>query len=127
MKGHMTGDSVYGGPRVVQSAPTPASAVNPQVGEDTSDPHDPIDKGPGGIFDDPLVWLIVIAALATGALGLRFRWWSSGVDVGARVKVGDEVTTLIGTTLYAITGIILFKIAASKVEVPGLQKLAAAI
>jgi hypothetical protein len=125
----LTGADVYGGRPTVVAPQGPTHAAPPtQRAMDASDPHDKNDPGPvGDWFEDPVIWLVLIAGLATGALGVRFRWWGTGAEVGARVNIGDELTTLLGTTLYSITGIVIFKIIATKVEVPGLQKLAAAI
>jgi hypothetical protein len=126
MQSGMTGQAVYGGPRVV--SPVAPVTASPTGGEaNLTDPHDKTDKGPSDWFEDPVVWLVLLAGLATGILGFRFKWWGSGAEASARVNLGDEAGALIGTTLYAITGIVLFKIGASKIEVPGLQKLAAAI
>lgn len=125
---NMTADDIYGGPRIVGlPAAAPASTAPRSDAPDSDDAHDKSDKGPGSWWDDPVLWLVLVAAIATGALGIRFKWWGSGAEVGARVNLGDELATLFGVTLYSITGIVLFKVAASKVEVPGLQKLAAAI
>jgi hypothetical protein len=123
----MTGNAMYGPALAI--APSQDSNPSPTGSNaDAGDPHDKSDRGPADWFDDPTVWVVGIAALATGVLGFRFHWGpGASVDAGARVDLGDEVTTLLATTLYSITGIILFKTAVSKVEIPALQKLAAAI
>lgn len=120
----MTGDGLYGGPiAIVQPAgPTAAAGGHPTArGDAADDPHDKSDPGPMDLFDDPVIWLVMIAALATGVIGINFHVGSN------RVNVKDQAANIIGTTLYAIVGILVFKTAASKVEIPGLQKVAAAI
>ena len=124
----MTAEAVYGGPRVVEPAKASPAAAPPTGSEARlEDPHDKSDRGPSSWFEDPVVIVVLLFGLATGILGFRFRWWGGGVEAGARVNLGDEVGALVGTTLYAITGIILFKVAASKVPIPAVQRVAAAV
>lgn len=122
----MDATDTYGAPSVV-SQPAAATAGPPTDHREASDPHDKSDRGPGHWLDDPVVWLVIIFGIATGALGIRFKWWSGGAEAGVRVNVADELVTLAGTTLYAITGIVIFKLIASKTNIRGLQSLAAAV
>lgn len=119
----MTGDGLYGGPiAIVQPAAPAAAGGHPTAkGDAADDPHDKRDPGPADLFDDPVIWIVLIAALATGVLGVNFHVGSN------RVNIKDQAANVVGTSLYAIVGILLFKTAASKVEIPGLQKVAAAI
>lgn len=120
-------DRAYGHPSVKGASNGQTAATPPTDQAAAVDPHDPVDRGSEGFLEDGLVWLMVLLALATGIVGFRFNWYKGGVDVGAKVKVGDELATLVAVTLYSIVGILLFKIGASKTNVPGLQKVAAAI
>lgn len=124
----MTAQEIYGGPVLYRTDPA-VSAAPPTGGEPSRmiDPHDPADRGPSDWFEDPVIWVVLIAGLATGVLGVRFKWWKGGAEAGVRVNIGDELATLFAVTLYSITGILLFKVGASKVRIPGLQKVAAAI
>jgi hypothetical protein len=124
MEAAMTGDALYGG-RVLHmpTAPaTPNAGGHPTAkGDVGDDPHDKSDLGPSGFFDDPTVWLVLFAAAATGIIGARFHVG------GNKVNLGDQAAAVAGTTLYAVVGIVSLKVVASKVEIPGFQKLVAAI
>jgi hypothetical protein len=121
----MTGDGIYGSPIAqvtpIGAAPGAAGGHPTARGDAADDPHDKSDKGPGDLFDDPVIWIVLLAALATGVLGVRFHVGSN------RVNIKDQAANVVGTTLYAIVGILCFKTAASWIEIPGIQKVAAAI
>lgn len=128
MQSAFLADSTYGPGRVsavsgaAPTAPTPEAGGHPTAkGDATDDPHDRSDHGPVGIFDDPTLWIVLIAAAATGVIGMRFNVGGNKVDLG------DQAAMVAGTTMYSIVGILLFKIAASKIEIPALQQVAAAI
>lgn len=96
-----------------------------QESDTVTDPHDASDLGSSDWLDDPVIWLVAIAALATGVVGIKFNWFKAGASVS--VKMSDELAAIVGQTLFTIVGIIVFKVAASKIEIPGVQKVAAAI
>lgn len=130
MRSSMTAEGLYIPSAPVQPVETSAAArssAHPTrgSGEGVSDPHDKDDMGPSDWFDDPVVWLVGIAALASGVVGIRFNWFKGRASVD--VNMGDELASIVGQTLFTIVGILLFKVLASKIEVPGLQKVAAAI
>lgn len=124
----MTAQAIYGGPKLVDPAKTSPAGAPPTGAEARlEDPHDKADRGPASWFEDPVIVVCLLFGLATGIVGFRFKWWGGGADAGVRVNLGDEVGALVGTTLYAITGIILFKVGASKIPIPAVQRVAAAI
>ena len=129
-----TADGAYGSPRVAAQAPVQGGDRGqggaPPTGAapgDIGDPHDKADRGPFDWFDDPVFWLIVVAAFGTGILGVRFYWSGGRVGADASVDIGDEWAALAGHLLFTMAGIVAFKTIASKAEIPGLQKFAAAI
>jgi hypothetical protein len=122
----MTGEGLYQPPALVPREPVIAAA-HPTAGsaERVSDPHDRSDPGPSNFLDDPVFWTVAIACLATGVVGVKFDWFKGGGSVS--VRMSDELAHILGNLLFTIAGIVVFKVAVSKLEIPGLQKVAAAI
>lgn len=120
-------DYVYG---TMPALAPPAGASQPNTGpitgdRDVGDPHSGGDDGGFDIFNDPVFWLVVVAGIATGLIGFRFNWSRKGA--GVQIDFGDELAFWLAVPLASIAGILVFKVVASKIEVPGLQQMAAAI
>lgn len=122
----LTGNDIYGAPIVATPAPVAQrNGSAPTEGSDQRDPHDKNDPGPANLLEDPTFWVVAVAAVATGLIGFRFNWSRSGAQ--ASVDLGDELAFWAAVPLASIAGILIFKTVASKVEIRGLQAVAAAI
>lgn len=113
-------DSIVG-PVGSPTDPTPgaAAAAAPAAAQDAQvDPDD--------WFEDPVVWLVLIAAIGTGIIGFRFHW-GPGVSASAKVDLGDETASVLGHAFATMAVIVIFKIFAIKSDIPGLLKVANAI
>lgn len=104
--------------------PPAATPLAPSLAGPAIDPHDRRDKGPSGIFEDPVPWLVGALALGTGIIGFRFHW-GPGARASASVDVADELASIIGQVFIAIAGIAIFKVLSSKTKVKALHEFAA--
>lgn len=115
MRSALSVDSIVG-PIGTSPDPTPGAAAPAAAAEDAQvDPND--------WYEDPVIWLVLIAALGTGIIGFRFHW-GPGVSANAKVDLGDETASVLGHAFATMAVIVLFKLLALRSDIPGLIKLA---